>query len=166
MPKLSLRELQIAELGDVIVGQVQHQDGVPTDLIGKHASSDGRDRQLLEMYVGQSLSMLSSYATVQKKAAEIYRSGGVDPIRLAPDFSEANITCTSGETYYNVLKIGTGPSIQDWVCECAWSNWNYDRAPEYKRFEHRKCAHSLAHLMYLQAFVGATRRYFQSLPSG
>ncbi len=103
--------------------------------------------------------MIGSYRDVQSKAGQIYRSGGVEPIRLAPDFSEANVRSTTGSSYYNVLKfdnVSGSAKISDWVCECPWSKWNYDRSPGWEYLEHRKCAHSLAHLYYLMAFKGVT----------
>ena len=108
----------------------------------------------------------SDYRAVRDKAAEIYRNGGVDPIKISPDFSEANVHSVSGQTYYNILRFensGGSAKITDWTCECPWGKWNYDRAPEYKYLEHRKCAHSLAHLYYLMAFAQRTNPYLDRL---
>lgn len=106
----------------------------------------------------------ASYDDVRSKASQIYRAGGVDIIAINPKFSEANVTSSSGSVYYNVLTFDpAGPAIKDWVCECPWSKWNYDRAPEFKYLSHRKCAHSLAHLYYLMAFQNAATPYLKNM---
>jgi hypothetical protein len=109
------------------------------------------------------LTSLGSYADVQQKAAAIFRSGGVEPVKLSPTLSEANVKSGSN-TYLNYLTIDpASSSITDWACDCKWSSWNYERAPEFKYLEHRKCCHSLAHLYFLMSFRNITDRYLSAL---
>lgn len=98
--------------------------------------------------------VLASYRDVQSKAARIYQAGGINPLDLNKEFCQAEVRSESGQTYLTVLSFDSslGGKIKDWVCECPWSMYSYDRAPEYKYLEHRKCAHALALLYYLQTF--------------
>jgi hypothetical protein len=124
------------------------------------------DPKEAESYFGSlaELCALGSYADVQRKAAAIYRAGGVEPIRITPAMAEADVRSSSGSTYRTLLNFensGGSARIVDWACECPWSKWNYERAPEYKYLEHRKCAHALAFLYMLQAFKQVTDPYLK-----
>ncbi len=96
---------------------------------------------------------VSGYREIQAKAAEIYRSGGVEPTGIGATFVEARVTSPSGQTYLSMISFSMGSDkIDGWACDCLWSQYNYKRAPEYEYLAHKKCSHCLSVYYYTLAF--------------
>lgn len=103
----------------------------------------------------------SDYLAVQKKAAEIYRSGGVEMEEIHSSYLIASVHSTTGSVYETALYFeGEYPQqekVASWECSCAWSLYARDRSAPYKHLENRMCSHSLATLYFAQAFKSTVR---------
>lgn len=88
---------------------------------------------------------LGEWVDVAAKAKRLVQSGQVTILRNGPQHVMAHVIGDHGE--YNCEITRADPSsqvIEQWNCECPWSQFAFDRTRKWKRLEGRVCSHVLA----------------------
>lgn len=86
----------------------------------------------------------ASWADVQRKAKRIRAEGGVTILVASHDGIGGTVQGEHG-VYEALLVYRPGTrKVADWTCGCRWAAYAFDRSPEFRHFEGRKCSHALA----------------------
>ena len=87
----------------------------------------------------------SAWTDVLTKAKRLIMDGQVTILYNRPEFVQAHVIGDHGE--YNVEFARHDPSsnyIEQWQCECPWSQYAWGRTRQFKKFEGRPCSHMMA----------------------
>ncbi len=93
----------------------------------------------------------AAWGDIREKAKRIRSEGGVR-ILSATDRHIAGQVQGSGAVYNTEIEYAPGgKALAVWDCDCPWARYAWGRSPQWKKFEGRQCAHSLALLWEAQS---------------
>jgi hypothetical protein len=99
-----------------------------------------------------SLRRTSDWDDIENKAKRLVQSGNVTIMRNGYNNIVAHVVGDHGE--YDV-EIGrddpNSRAITQWTCDCPWSQFSWGRTRQWKKYEGRPCAHTLAAFWQSQA---------------
>jgi hypothetical protein len=85
------------------------------------------------------------WADVAAKAKRLVQSGQVTILRNAPTHVMAHVIGDHGEYDCEISRHDPNSSvIEQWICECPWAQYAFDRTRKWKHLEGRVCSHVLA----------------------
>lgn len=91
------------------------------------------------------LTMLGAWTDVAAKAKRLVQSGQVTILRNAPHHVMAHVIGDHGEYNCEISRSDpTSQIIEQWNCQCPWSQFAFDRTRKWKKLEGRVCSHVLA----------------------
>lgn len=87
----------------------------------------------------------AAWADVAAKAKRLVQSGQVTILRNAPTHVMAHVIGDHGEYDCEISRHDPSSSvIEQWICECPWAQYAFDRTRKWKHLEGRVCSHVLA----------------------
>lgn len=92
-----------------------------------------------------SLQMMSAWTDIVAKAKRLVQSGQVTILRNASQHVMSHVIGDHGE--YNCEISRSDPNsqiIEQWMCQCPWAQYAFDRTRKWKKLEGRVCSHVLA----------------------
>lgn len=112
----------------------------------EHGLTDPKDPEDLDLlYPPERWSKTANWNDIMAKAKRLIQSGQVQVLRNGYNNIVGHIIGDHGE--YNTEISRDDPNsraITGWQCECPWDQYAWQRTRQWKKYEGRPCAHTLA----------------------
>lgn len=98
-----------------------------------------------QVYIDQPMERTSHWNDIMAKAKRLIQSGQVNVLRNGVNNVVGHVTGDHGEYNTEISRDDPGSrAITGWQCECPWDQYAFQRTRQWKKYEGRPCAHTLA----------------------